>query len=107
LEFKIVVVACIPVLVYQIKNGWVEKNLPSNHSFYKSVFWKSKIYLKLYEDLLDPINMKCNKTGMYATGVSEIGLVNYKLDIILKVSMISFKCYYLFLLSLSLILSIL
>ena len=82
LSFKLV------VKVYQIQSGWVEKHLPPTHSIYKSLLWRNKYYLALYEGLIPPMNRRCEETGMTASGISEMGHTKYDIDIILPRSLV-------------------
>jgi hypothetical protein len=77
-DFKIVVPYLIASVVHH--SEYLCKSLSSTHPIFVSRFWRSGAQITLRSHVLAPVRMRCDITGMIASGVAPITQIYHKID---------------------------
>ena len=77
-DFKIVVPCLIASVVHH--SEYLCKSLPSTHPIFVSRFWRNGAQITLRAQVLPPVQMRCDVTGMIASGVAPITQIYHKID---------------------------
>jgi hypothetical protein len=77
-DFKIVVPCLIASVVHH--SEYLCKSLPSTHPIFVSRFWRNGAQITLRAQVLPPVQMRCDVTGMVASGVAPITQIYHKID---------------------------
>ena len=77
-DFKVLVPYLIASVVHH--SDYICNALPSTHPIFVSRFWRSGSQITLRSQVLPPVRMRCDVTGMLASGVAPITQIYHKID---------------------------